>query len=341
MTISRSTRAAATLCCLLATLSCAHRPTQYIAWPSAVQEYVLPDTAAFPNDIAVGADGDVWYTDRLRSRVARLDPETGVVTQYDTPTPASAPYGITVADDGAVWYAGSRAGVLGRVDPATGEITEHPVGGGGPHGVVAVGDRIWFTMRRSGGYGWLDRSTGERRIFEFLISAGHSGRDQGPYALVAAGGSLWFTAMGEPALFQISERNGALQRIELGVRGWPRRLAVGADGDVWYSNFPRGRLGRLSARSGKVEEIPLVRTPAEPYGIAVDPHGRVWVNEARNDRMMGYDPATDEFRALTIPTPGATVRHIAVDAERRRIWLPLSGTHRIGRIDLPPPERIR
>jgi hypothetical protein len=26
---------------------------------------------------------------------------------------------------------------------------------------------------------------------------------------------------------------------------------------------------------------------------------------------------------------------MAVDAERGRIWLPLSGTHRIGRIDLP------
>jgi streptogramin lyase len=53
--------------------------------------------------------------------------------------------------------------------------------------------------------------------------------------------------------------------------------------------------------------------------------------------MVAFDPqaaAQDTFR---IPTPNAIVRHMVADPERRRMWLALSGTHRIGRIDVPGP----
>jgi virginiamycin B lyase len=322
--------------------ACVHRPPAAdgwpadAGWPTEIREYVISDTSAFPNDLAIAADGSVWYTDRMTSRIGHLDPETGEIRQHRTPTPASAPYGITIAEDGSVWYAGSRAGVLGRLDPSTGTIAEYRVGEGGPHGVVALGDRIWFTMRRSGSYGWLHRETLEIRRFDFPGPAGHAAQDRGPYALVAgARGSLWFTAMRTGALFRVDTRDGSLRRFDLGTRGWARRLAVDRNGDVWYGNFPASRLGRLVPSTGEVEEIQLVKRPAEPYGIAVASDGRVWFNEARNERLIGYDPATDEIRVLVIPTAGAIIRGMAVDMERSRIWLPLSGTHRIGRIDLP------
>lgn len=334
----RPSRVALTVALLLA--ACAHRPPPTVPWPAEIREYVIADTAAFPNDVAIGEDGIVWFTDRFGSAIGRLDPETWELTLYPTPTPASAPYGITIDDAGVIWYAGSRAGALGRLDPATGGITEHGVGEGGPHGVVAVGERVWFTMRRSGGYGWYSRRTGEVRTFDFPFPEGYAPQDRGPYALVAGpGGALWFTAMGTAALFRIDTRDGSLRRYPLPARGWPRRLAVAPDGSVWYGNYPSDRLGRLNPRTGQVEEIELVMRPADPYGIAVDPLGRVWFNEARNRRVMGYDPVTDEFRVLPIPTPGAVVRGMAVDARRGRIWLPLSGTHRIGRIDLPGSPR--
>lgn len=315
---------------------CAHAPRQPGPWPTEIREYVIPDTMAFPNDIAVAGDGTVWFSDRLGSRIGSLDPITGEIRQYATPTPRSAPYGIAVATDGSVWYAGSQAGVLGRLDPATGAISEHPVGEGGPHGVVVMDGRIWFTMRRSGGYGWLDPADGETRVFDFPVEKGRAPRDRGPYALVAGRErTLWFTTMGEAALYRIDARDGSLKRYPLGDRGWARRIAIGPSGDIWYTNFPAGRLGRLDPRTGAVEEIPLVRSPADPYGIVVDPTGRVWFNEARNGRIMGYDPSTDTFHVLAIPTAAATARGMAIDAVHRRIWLPLSGTHRIGRIDLP------
>ncbi|HYR30880.1 MAG TPA: hypothetical protein VEO93_03090, partial [Gemmatimonadales bacterium] len=62
--------------------------------------------------------------------------------------------------------------------------------------------------------------------------------------------------------------------------------------------------------------------------------GRIWYNEGNNNQIVTFDPETQAMSAVAIPTPGATVRNMAVDSARARLWLALSGTGRIGRIDL-------
>ena len=52
--------------------------------------------------------------------------------------------------------------------------------------------------------------------------------------------------------------------------------------------------------------------------------------------IVAFDPATEKTEVVPIPTPGAIVRNMAVDGARGRIWLALSGTGRIGRIDVSP-----
>jgi streptogramin lyase len=53
--------------------------------------------------------------------------------------------------------------------------------------------------------------------------------------------------------------------------------------------------------------------------------------------MVAFDPETTEQDTYPIPTANAIVRHMVTDPERGRVWLALSGTHRIGRIDVPAP----
>jgi streptogramin lyase len=60
----------------------------------------------------------------------------------------------------------------------------------------------------------------------------------------------------------------------------------------------------------------------------------VWYNESANGVMVAFDPETETSETVRIPTSGAIARHIVTDPARGRIWLALSGTGRIGRIDL-------
>jgi streptogramin lyase len=60
----------------------------------------------------------------------------------------------------------------------------------------------------------------------------------------------------------------------------------------------------------------------------------VWYDESSANAMVGFDPHDAKQLVVRIPTSGATVRNIAADAKRRCLWLALSGTGRIGKLEL-------
>ena len=114
----------------------------------------------------------------------------------------------------------------------------------------------------------------------------------------------------------------------------PRRLQVGGDGTVWYTDYGRGFLGALDPGSGKVREWKSPSDDAGPYGIAIGTDGRIWYNESRTNLMVAFDPKTARMETVKIPTASAVVRHMETDSVRHRLWLALSGTGRLGKIEL-------
>lgn len=106
---------------------------------------------------------------------------------------------------------------------------------------------------------------------------------------------------------------------------------------VWYTDYARGRLGRPDPATGAVRDFPCPGgNGSRPYGIAIGPDGRVWYDESGPDDLVAFEPATAGTEVVAIPTRGSVVRNMAVDATRGRLWLALSGTERLGRIDLTP-----
>jgi streptogramin lyase len=121
----------------------------------------------------------------------------------------------------------------------------------------------------------------------------------------------------------------------------------GRDGCKWVAT---GRSGipttaeAISARSFRTGEVREWRSPggdAGPYGIAIGSDGRIWYCESHTGSMVAFDPKTEKMEVVAIPTPGAVVRHVQTDSTRSRIWLALSGTGRLGKIEVgggAPPE---
>ena len=304
------------------------------AWHQApaIVEYPLPRAGAFPHDPAVGKDGAVWYTDQRNSFIGRLDPATGTVTDYATPTPASGPHGIIVAPDGTVWYTGNAKGLIGRLDPATGTIRNSP---SQPMRVIRT-RRVWLagklvTVQGANRYGVLDAATGAARTWPLRASGSR------PYGLVAApDGSLWMALLGTNMLCRIDPKDGTLREFSLPSAGArPRRLQVDPGGIVWYTDYARGQLGRLEPATGAVREFAAPGgSGSGAYGIAIGTDGRIWFDEAADNTIVAFDPATGRMETVRIPTPGAIVRNMSVDSTRHRVWLALSGTQRLGKIEL-------
>jgi virginiamycin B lyase len=303
------------------------------ASPLAVVEYQIPRGGAFPHDPAVGADGIVWYTDQANSFIGRLDPATGKITDYATPTPASGPHGIVVAPDGGVWYTAQRIAKLGRLDPKTGRIQEYslPEAARDPHTPMIRKGMVWFTVQQSNIYGRLDPRTNDAKVWTVPTNRAL------PYGMVnAPDGSIWVAMFGTNKLGRIDGETGELREITLPASGArPRRLVVDETGMVWYSDYARGYLGSYNPKSGAFKEwLSPGGASSAPYGIAIAPDGRIFYNEGRSGAIVAFERKSGQMETIRIPTAGSIVRNMAVDSARSRIWLALSGTGRIGKIEL-------
>jgi virginiamycin B lyase len=83
---------------------------------------------------------------------------------------------------------------------------------------------------------------------------------------------------------------------------------------LWYTDFPRGMIGRLDPTTGAVKEWASPSGPkSEPYGI-VFTKGALWYNEsgAKPNTIVRFDPRSERFQSWAIPGGGDIVRNMDV-----------------------------
>jgi virginiamycin B lyase len=83
-----------------------------------LRQFVMPSGVA-PNGIAVGPDGNLWFTEQNGALVGRIYP-MGNVTPFSLP--GSKPWDVTVGSDGNLWFT-DRTDRIGRMTPS-GTATE-------------------------------------------------------------------------------------------------------------------------------------------------------------------------------------------------------------------------
>jgi len=94
----------------------------------------------------------------------------------------------------------------------------------------------------------------------------------------------------------------------------PRRMAYDGNDLIYYTDYPRGTLGRLDPQTGKVIEWPSPGGPkSEPYGV-VFTKGAIWYSESgtRPNTIVRFDPKTEKFQSWVIPSGGYIVRKMDV-----------------------------
>lgn len=277
--------------------------------------YRIPWPDAFPSDVAVDGEGRVWFTDRLTHALGVFDPATEEFRRIPTPTRRSAPYGLLRAPDGSLWFGESVAGRLGRLDPATGEVTEVEIPGlrTGPRLLAWAGGAVWFTAERDGIHGRYDPGTGEVELWDSPVER--------PYGIAAVGDQVWVAGRRGEDVYRV-DAGPPYSPVAVGAA--VRRMAGSPDGWLWMTHFFASRVGGMSPLTDARLSLETLPRPSRPYGIAVDTWGRVWYSEQGNETIVVYDPAVDERRKASLPLSGGTVRSIAIDDARRRVWLPLS-----------------
>jgi streptogramin lyase len=109
-------------------------------------------------------------------------------------------------------------------------------------------------------------------------------------------------------------------------------LALALAGGSHYgtpAGIPAGFSGQVAEWS--VPAPAFARAGGSAYAVTVDGAGIVWINEIRSDSVVRLDPRSNRLRAVKLPTPGAGIRKMIVDA-RGQLWYMGSQNGRLGRV---------
>jgi virginiamycin B lyase len=323
------------LCLGVALAARGARPTTEVSeLKVTIREWNVPTKGAHPHDPAVGADGALWFTEQMVSKIGRLDPKSGAFKEYELKVEDSGPHGLVADREGNIWFTGNFKGYIGKLDPRTGAVTEYKIPdpkGEDPH--TAVFDNqgmLWFTLQVANMVGRLDPRNGKIDLKHAPTPNSH------PYGIaINSKGVPIFCEFATNKMASINAQTMEIKEYTLPEGARPRRMAIDANDRVYFTDFSGGHLGRLDLASGAVKMWQSPGgTKSAPYGIAITPDGMVWYSESgvKPNTIIQFDPQTEKFARANIPSGGGTVRNMAATSDGR-VYIACSGVDKVGVVE--------
>ncbi len=223
-------------------------PTLTIADPNNTGKTLSLPSA--PNDLALDAHGNVWFTELNADALGKLDTHTGQVQQYPLSVRKSVqtldPYGITVDPQGIVWFTEASNNHIGRIDPTTGSIRSFAMPGLAPnitlmeiasdtHGI------IWATSFAPGLLLSFDAHSGTFTSYYAPSSAG------GLYGLaVTSTDEVWVTVTEENIIARLDVTGRHFVYYQIPTKGsLPLGVVMGANNTLWFTEAGSDKIGML------------------------------------------------------------------------------------------------
>jgi virginiamycin B lyase len=272
-----------------------------------VKTFKVPQGAR-PHDVAVSANGIVWYTAQGQGALGRLDPRTGAVRQIRLGQ-NSAPHGVIVGPDGAPWITDGGLNAIVRVDPVTEKVTAYPLPKAQNYANLntATFDQtgvLWFTGQ-AGVYGKVDPKSGEVKVWD-------APRGLGPYGIATTpAGDVWFSSLAGSYIARIDPKSGALEVVDTPTKGaGARRVWSDSKNRLWVSQWNSGHVSMYDPVAKAWKEWKLPGARPQTYSVYVDETDAVWLTDFGANAIVRFDPKTERFESFPSDQPYASVRQM-------------------------------
>jgi virginiamycin B lyase len=272
-----------------------------------IREFDVP-AGSHPHDVAPAADGGIWYTGQRKGILGHLDPATGDIREIPLGA-GSAPHGVITGPDGAAWITDGGLNAIIRVDGETHQVRAFPLPAdrSGANLNTAVFDpagTLWFTGQ-SGIYGRLDPASGEVEVFD-------DPEGRGPYGITATpDGDVWYASLAGSHIARVDRTSGAATVVEPPTADQgARRVWSDSSGRVWVSEWDAGQVAVHLPASGEWKEWRLPGEGPQAYAVYVDERDVVWLTDFGANAIVRFDPATEAFDSIALPSPDAAVRQL-------------------------------
>jgi virginiamycin B lyase len=252
-----------------------------------VTAFLIPTANSNPTGIALGPEGNLWFTEQTANKIGRLHPATGQIDEFPLPVPNSHPFAIVRGPDNALWFTQQTAGLIGRIS-TNGAIAEFRVpGGGNPLGItLGANNLLSFTTDRASWFGQLQPATGSIQLF-MLPALGRL------YGIAASpNNTVWVGDQLSNAVWRFSPATGWSRFPIPTPNSMPTQMQLGPDGNLYVAERNARAVAQVTP-TGRIVEIPLTSLDpgAAPAGLAVC-GGTLCFNDANAGALDRFDPAT-------------------------------------------------
>ena len=203
-------------------------------------EYKTPSGGGGPHTVVITDDqSTLWFTLQSGNKVASLDTKTGTIKEYAS---SGGPYGLSIDKAGNIWFCRMGDNKMGKLDPKTGQMSEVDMGRGSrPRRVATAPDgMLWVANYGNGKLAKLDPAA-MKVVKEFQLPGG----DAGAYAVNTDGaGIVWVNEINLDTVVRFDPKTEQMRVVKLPSTGVGiRKMAVDAQGKLWYMGSHNGRLG--------------------------------------------------------------------------------------------------
>jgi streptogramin lyase len=279
-----------------------------------------------PDQVAVGPDRNIWFTEPTTNDVGTFSPTTDRVTN-ETFTGATNgdPTAITATTgaNAAVWYALSAGAEIGEIVPGSPaqNIFESPYNSAA--GITTLDGNVWFTVPGANQIDVYNPASTTQMIVNYSLSPAANIDVTGFRSQITAGpdGNLWFTEPGAIGIFS-PVSNTVIGQVSLPSTGgtqMPAEIAAGPGGSnsIWFTESVPGTgaaaVGVISTTTDQLVTEITAPSGSNPQGITTGPDGNMWFTESGTGAigMINVnsltEPTQDTFGgAFAIPTEGQT-----------------------------------
>jgi virginiamycin B lyase len=212
------------------------------------QTLTLPSA---PNDIALDAHGNLWFTELNADALGKLDPHTGHIQQFPISSDKSVqklnPYGVAIDPRGMVWFTEASNNHIGHLDPTTGKISFFTMSGPVNTLMEIASDShgaIWITSFSGGLLLKLNPQTGTFTPYY----APHSGNVGGGIYSLAIGhaGQVWVTLSAENEIARLDTTTNHFVLYHIPTSGsLPLGVVMAANDTLWFTEAGKDKIGML------------------------------------------------------------------------------------------------
>jgi virginiamycin B lyase len=323
-------------------------PATGMAVTGTVTEFPAPTAASGPFGITGGPDGSVWFTEKNKAKLGKVDLSGPTPKLTDFPVGGgTAPYDIVTGPvNQSLWMTDQGANKVYKITnltAATPTITPQAVAVTSPTGIAVGPDNDLWVTQMAGSVQRVKSSDGTADGPP--IPTG--GTNLQSIAKGADGSLMWVTDLNDgPAM-----NNGLINvattapfkatPVTIGANKGPRGVEVAADGHVFFAESSTGgeKVGRVNADGSGFQETPALSGGAtDPEGVSFGQDGNLYVAVFNGAQVGQVTPALGLTQFKTGITGPTGPREIARGPDGNE-WFTNETNNTVGRltVDAPAP----